>query len=107
MTVGYDEYDEKSLDVRVDNHLTDEDHALFLEVEISDASDFASVVAVTAARVGRYDVLRAGGTSVPNVLNAVLLHVRDRTGTPPHVSFEWSERAPGQNALRRVSSESG
>lgn len=36
MTVRYDEYDEKSLDVRVDNHLTDEDHALFLEVEISE-----------------------------------------------------------------------
>jgi len=30
----------------------------------------------------------------------VLFDVRDRMGRPPHVYFEWSERAPGQNVLR-------
>lgn len=98
-----DEYDEKSLEVRVDNHLTAGDDALFLEVAVTDASEFTSQVPVTAVRVGSYEILRATGTSVPNVLAAVLLHVRDRAGaggTAPHVYFEWSERAPGHNALR-------
>ena len=40
------------------------------------------------------------GTSVPNVLAAVLLSVRDQMSEPPHVYFEWSESGPAQNALR-------
>ena len=45
-------------------------------------------------------ILRATGPSVPNVLAAVLLDVRDRVSKPPHIYFEWSEKAPGQNVLR-------
>jgi len=74
--------------------------AFFLEVAITDASDFATSVHVTAVDVGPHKVLRATGPSVPNVLAAVLLTVRDRTPEPPHVYFEWSENGPAQNALR-------
>jgi amino acid permease len=95
-----DEYREKSMEVRLDNHLTAAEEVIFLEVEISDASDFASPVLVAGTRIGGYRVLRATGTSVPNVLAAVLLHVRDRMPVPPHAYFEWSEKAPGANALR-------
>ncbi|WP_309647704.1 amino acid transporter [Nocardioides sp.] len=95
-----EEYAAKSLDVRLDNHLRSDQDAVFLEVSITDASEFTSVVPVTAVRVGGHDVLRATGTSVPNVLAAVLLAVRDRAPEPPHVYFEWSERGPGENALR-------
>jgi hypothetical protein len=95
-----DEYDEKDLEVRLDNHLRGWETAIFLEAEITDASDFTSPVTVTAVQVGRHQILRASGTSVPNVLAAVLLDVRDRTGIPPHAYFEWSERAPGSNVLR-------
>lgn len=95
-----EEYREKSLDVRLDNHLRDGDSALFLEVAITDASDFSSTVPVTAVTVGTHQVLRATGTSVPNVLAAVLLSVRDAVPEPPHVYFEWSEGGPAQNALR-------
>ncbi|WP_404385938.1 amino acid transporter [Knoellia locipacati] len=94
------EYDEKDLEVRVDNHLKGWQKALFIEVEITDASDFDSPVSVRAVRVGRHEILRATGTSVPNVLAAFLLDIRDRTGVPPHAYFEWSERAPGANVLR-------
>ena len=45
-------------------------------------------------------MLRATGPSVPNVLAAILLDVRDRMPMPPHAYFEWSEKGPGQNALR-------
>jgi hypothetical protein len=96
----HDEYHEKSLDVRVDNHLDTSETAVFLEVEVNDASDFSTQVEVTAARVGHHRVLRATGPSVPNVLAAVLLAVSERDDLPPHVYFEWSEKGPGQNALR-------
>ena len=94
------EYDEKSLDVRLDNHLDTAETAVFLEVEVSDASDFTTQVEVTAARVGHHRVLRAMGPSVPNVLAAVLLAVSEEDDMPSHIYFEWSERGPGQNALR-------
>ena len=94
------EYRDKSLKVRMLNHLTARQDAIFLEVEISDASDFESTVTVTSEVIGAHYVLRATGPSVPNVLAAVLFDVRDRMGRPPHVYFEWSERAPGQNVLR-------
>ena len=94
------EYREKSLEVRMHNHLTARQGAIFLEVEISDASDFATTVQVSSAVVGAFHILRATGPSVPNVLAAVLLDVRDRMTKPPHVYFEWSEKAPGQNVLR-------
>jgi hypothetical protein len=95
-----EEYRETSLDVRVDNHLGEGEDAIFLEVSVDDASDFASSVPVTAVTVGPHVVLRATGTSVPNVLAAVLLSVRDQMPEPPHVYFEWSETAPALNALR-------
>lgn len=94
------EYREKDLDVRLDNHLTSGEHAAFLEVEVTDASEFTSVVPVQGVRVGRHIVLRARGISVPNTLAAVLLHLRGAADEPPHVYFEWSERGPAQNALR-------
>ena len=68
--------------------------------QISDASDFETSVAVTASDVDGYRVLRATGPSVPNVLAAILLDVRDRMPAPPHAYFEWSQKGPGENALR-------
>ena len=94
------EYEEKDLEVRLDNHLRSWQAAVFLEAYVTDASDFTSPVTVTAVQVGRHHILRAGGTSVPNVLAAVLLAIRDRMPAPPHVYFEWSERPPGENVLR-------
>ena len=95
-----DEYNEKSSDVRFDNHLDIAETAVFLEVRINDASDFSTTVEVTGVRVGTHRVLRATGPSVPNVLAAVLLTVSDMDDMPAHVYFEWSEKGPGQNALR-------
>jgi amino acid permease len=94
------EYQEKALEVRLDNHLSAGETALFLEVAIRDASDFSTTVNVTGTRIGQHAILRATGSSVPNTIAAVLLHVRDLTGIPPHVYFEWSEKGPTQNALR-------
>lgn len=94
------EYRLKELEVRLDTHLPQGEPALFLEVAVTDASNFSDTVAVCGVQVGRHAVLRARGTSVPNTIAAVLLYVRDLTGMPPHVYFEWSEKGPAGNALR-------
>ncbi|GCD91446.1 amino acid transporter [Nocardioides sp. LS1] len=95
-----EEYDEKAAEVRKDNHLTEDDSTLFLEVEVTDASDFASSVPVTGLTIAGHHVLRARGTSIPNVLAAVLLALGEMLDEPPHVYLEWSENGPGENALR-------
>ncbi|GMA13973.1 APC family permease [Deinococcus metallilatus] len=94
------EYRLKDLEVRMDTHLPKGEPALFLEVAVTDPSNFSDTVNVTGVQVGRYAILRARGNSVPNTIAAVLLHIRDRTGRPPHVYFEWSEKGPAANALR-------
>ena len=94
------EYQEKALEVRLDNHLSAGEVALFLEVAVLDASDFKSTVYLEGVQVGPHRILRATGNSVPNTIAAVLLYVRDLTGAPPHIYFEWSEKGPAANALR-------
>ena len=95
-----DEYDEKMAEVQVDNHLGDHEDRIFLEVQVTDASEFQTMVEVTSVQVGKHRILRATGSSVPNAIAAFLLHVRDLDTQVPHVYFEWSERAPGENVLR-------
>ncbi|WP_338014414.1 hypothetical protein [Deinococcus cavernae] len=94
------EYQEKALEVRLDNHLNAGETALFLEVAIRDASVFSTSVEVAGTRVGQHAILRATGNSIHNTIAAVLLHIRNKTGLPPHVYFEWSEKGPAANALR-------
>ena len=87
------EYQKQELRVRQMVHLPDEDPFVFLEVEIDDASEFTDVVEVTGLRVGRYGVLRARGSSVPNTIAAVMLHLRGK-GAPPQVYMRWTEESP-------------
>ena len=97
-----DVYLAKDLEVRRDNHLSDDEEAIFLEIVVSDASEFETTVEVEADTVGAYWVFRATGASIPNAIAAVLLATRDRfpDSEMPHCYFEWSEKPPAQNALR-------
>jgi hypothetical protein len=45
-------------------------------------------------------VLTVAGSSVPNTLAALVLHVRDLTGRRPHLYFGWAEGSPVANFLR-------
>ncbi|ULH17080.1 amino acid transporter (plasmid) [Deinococcus sp. KNUC1210] len=94
------EYRLKELDVAYATHLPAGDPIVFLEVRIDDASDFSDVVEAVGTRVESYNIIRITGSSVPNSLAAFLLHVRDLTGIPPHVYFEWDQDSPMRNALR-------
>jgi hypothetical protein len=67
---------------------------LFLEVTVTDASEFAPSIQVAGQQVGQFKVLRAVGASIPNTIAAVLLAIRDETGCRPHVYFGWTEGNP-------------
>jgi hypothetical protein len=93
------EYDAKELDVRAATHLGKKRPAIFLEVEVVDASEFAADVRLGGELVGRHAVLRARGVAVPNTLAAIMLHIAKMTDQPPHIYFNWSERGPAENVM--------
>jgi hypothetical protein len=96
------DYAQKVREQRCCNHMPADSPPLFLEVTIRDPSDFTAVLQVRGEEVAGHRVLRAEATSVANAIAALLLHLRDRTGTVPHAYFAWSESGPLGQALRYV-----
>lgn len=94
------EYRGKEAQIRRDAHIPAGDPILFVEVAITDASEFECALDVTGLDQHGYRVLRLTSTSVPNALAALLLYVRDTTGTRPHIYFEWTEGNPFTNLIR-------
>ncbi|OCQ94164.1 amino acid transporter [Nostoc sp. MBR 210] len=96
------EYFLKEKEVREDNHIPPTDPIIFLEILISDASDFTDVIRVKGVKVGDYRILRAESAAVPNAIAALLLYIRDQTGKIPHAYFGWVEGNPIQYLLRFI-----
>jgi hypothetical protein len=96
------EYRFKEREKRQDNHIPTRDPVLFLEVTLSDASEFSGVLHVSGADVEGYRVLRAESPAVPNAIAAFLLHLRDTTGKLPHAYFGWSEGNPLKYLLKYI-----
>jgi hypothetical protein len=96
------EYYEKEREVRDDNHIPETDSVLFLEIQISDASQFVETIQVQGVQVGSYRILRAKGAAVPNTIAAILLHIRNQNETNryPHAYFGWVEGNPIQYLMR-------
>jgi amino acid permease-like protein len=88
------EYRLKEAEQRYDNHIPAGDPVIFLEVYVNDASEFADAMTVEGVEIGGYRVLRAHSTAVPNAIAAFLLHLRNTTGTIPHIYFGWTEGNP-------------
>lgn len=95
-----EEYAAKEAEQREDNHIPTGESVLFLEVEVEDPSEFADVVEVRGVRVGRYKILRAESSTVPNAIAALLLELREITGKRPHCYFGWTEGNPIVYLLR-------
>ncbi|MFC8800963.1 amino acid transporter [Promicromonospora sp. NPDC057138] len=95
------EYQEKANQIATDNDLPTSDDIIFVEVTLTDPSDFESVIeAKGVVRPGGYRAIMLEAPSVANALAALLLHIRDVTGVPPHIYYEWTEGNPISNLLR-------
>ena len=96
-----EEYVNKTRQVVADNDLRDEGDIIFVEVTVTDPSEFETTLKVHGeVRHGTRRVLTFESSTVPNALAALLLHVRDRTGVSPHIYFEWTEGNPVTQILR-------
>jgi hypothetical protein len=95
------EYSDKIAQILADNDLPDDHDLIFVEVTVSDASDFETELSVRGEVMHRrYRVLRVTSSAVPSALAALLLYVRDTAGRRPHMYFEWTEGNPAANFLR-------
>ncbi|MDQ0681384.1 hypothetical protein QF032_000380 [Streptomyces achromogenes] len=95
------EYRDKIEQIRADNDMPEQEDFVFVEVTVTDPSEFESGLAVRGEVLhGRYRVLTLESSSISNALAALLLHVRDETGRVPHIYFEWTEGGPFANFLR-------
>ncbi|MDX3801098.1 amino acid transporter [Streptomyces sp. AK04-3B] len=95
------EYRDKIEQIRADNDMPEQEDFVFVEVTVTDPSEFESGLTVRGEVLhNRYRVLTLESSSISNALAALLLHVRDRTGCVPHIYFEWTEGGPFANFLR-------
>ncbi|MFE5819131.1 APC family permease [Streptomyces sp. NPDC056479] len=95
------EYRDKVEQIRYDNDLSQQEDFVFVEVTVTDPSEFEAGLTVRGQVMhNRYRVLTLESSSIPNALAALLLYVRDTTGCIPHIYFEWTEGTPFANFLR-------
>jgi len=95
------EYRRKRTQIVADNDLPDTHDVLFVEVTVTDPSDFESVLDARGEIVDdTFRVIRISSPTVPNAIAALLLEIRDRTGVIPHIYFEWTEGSPLTNLAR-------
>jgi hypothetical protein len=99
---GESEYSEKEIKTREDNHIPETDPVLFLEIQISDPSEFSGKIFVQGVQIGDYRILRSRGAAVPNTIAAILLNIRDQTNKLPHAYFGWAEGNPIKYLMRFI-----
>ncbi|HEY0258336.1 MAG TPA: amino acid transporter [Lacisediminihabitans sp.] len=94
------EYREKNYDERRFSNIPYPARTIFLEVHPADSSDFEEDLLVRGVVKHGYRVLEVRSGNVPNTLAAVLLEIRDITGTVPSIYFEWTEGNPISNMFK-------
>jgi hypothetical protein len=95
------EYSEKIAQILADNDMADDCDVIFVEVTVTDASDFETDLHVRGEVLHhRYRVLSMESSSVPSAIAALLLWIRDTSNRRPHIYFEWTEGNPVANFAR-------
>jgi hypothetical protein len=95
-----EEYREKEKEAREIHNIPNDCALIFLEVTISDASDFETNLYVHGEKRYGYRILRVKSPSIANAIAAILLHIRDQTGKIPHIYFAWTEGNPFRFLVR-------
>jgi hypothetical protein len=101
------EYHDKIRDERRYSHIPSRTPIIFLEVYPSDSSDFEEDLVVRGVTKYGYRVLRVVSANIPNTIAAVLLEIRDHTGTVPAVYLEWTQGNPISNMFKFLVTGSG
>ncbi|SPL88614.1 putative amino acid transporter [[Actinomadura] parvosata subsp. kistnae] len=94
------EYHDKLHETWITHRLRSAEPALFVEVTVPDASEFETELHVKGEERYGYKILTIESSAVPNTLAALLLYLRDRTGSVPHIYFHWGEGNPVVAMLR-------
>lgn len=94
------EYADKEAAQRDNNPVPGTADVIFLEIDITDPSQFSDTLEVRGVEVDGHRVLRAQSPAAPNAIAAILLALRDATGVRPHAYFEWSEGNPLAHLMR-------
>jgi hypothetical protein len=80
-----------------------EGNFIFLEVKLSDASEFSEDnLEVTGHVENGFHILRCSNPAIPNAIAAVLLEIRDRTQKVPNAYFNWTEGHPVGYAVKYI-----
>lgn len=93
-------YRHKLAHARMASHLPEDSKVVFIEVKVSDFSDFAQDITVQGITRHGYPILQTSATSVPTAIASVAMAIRDQTGIMPHIYFRWTEGDPVRNLLR-------
>jgi hypothetical protein len=96
------EYRQKEQDTRQEQHLPVDDPVIFLEIKVSDPSEFAGTIHIQGHQEGEHRILRSRGAAVPNTIAAILFEIRERTNKLPHAYFGWAEGNPLQYLMRFI-----
>ena len=94
------EYRRKLEQAVKDHHLPSTHDVVFVEVTVTDPSDFETDLRVHGEVHQDQRILTVCASSVPNALAALALHIRDITHRRPHLYFEWTEGSPVANFIR-------
>lgn len=92
-------YREKLQHARLAHRLPDDD-VLFIEIVVDDSSNFEDELHVEGISRYGYRILRTHGSTVPNGIAAVTLHLQRERHCDSHVYFRWTEGRPVSNLLR-------
>jgi len=92
-------YRQKLNHARLAHRLPDND-VLFIEIVVADGSEFEEELLVRGENRHGFKVLTVSGSTVPNGIAAVSLHIQREYGCTPHIYFRWTEGHPITNLLR-------
>jgi hypothetical protein len=76
-------------------HFIKDGPIVFLEITVANASDFSEdEIQVRSYHEDGYDVWRTTSVSAPNAIASILLSLRHRIGSNPHLYMYWTEGNP-------------